>query len=152
MDAGISIRRLTSTDIADHRAAMAVYSLAFGEPENYAHNPPSDAYIRDLLASSNFIQLVAFSGDDAVGALSAYVLPKFEQERSEIYVYDLAVLKEFRRRGIAEEMIRSLAPVADEVGAHVIFVQADLGDDPAIALYNKLGLREDVLHFDLKLK
>jgi hypothetical protein len=31
----------------------------------------------------------------------------------------------------------------------VIFVQADIGDDPAIALYTKLGVREDVLHFDI---
>jgi len=28
-------------------------------------------------------------------------------------------------------------------------VQADHGDDPAIALYDKLGAREEVLHFDL---
>jgi aminoglycoside 3-N-acetyltransferase I len=33
----------------------------------------------------------------------------------------------------------------------VIFVQADTGaeDEPAIALNNKLGTREDVLHFDI---
>jgi aminoglycoside 3-N-acetyltransferase I len=31
----------------------------------------------------------------------------------------------------------------------VIFVQADYGDDPAIALYTKLGSREDVIHFDI---
>jgi aminoglycoside 3-N-acetyltransferase I len=31
----------------------------------------------------------------------------------------------------------------------VIFVQADYGDDPAIALYSKLGTREEVLHFDI---
>jgi aminoglycoside 3-N-acetyltransferase I len=28
-------------------------------------------------------------------------------------------------------------------------VQADLGDAPAIALYTKMGRREDVLHFDI---
>jgi len=33
--------------------------------------------------------------------------------------------------------------------AYVIFVQADIEDDPAIALYTKLGIREDVLHFDI---
>jgi hypothetical protein len=32
---------------------------------------------------------------------------------------------------------------------YVIFLQADYGDDPAIALYTKLGIREDVLHFDI---
>jgi aminoglycoside 3-N-acetyltransferase I len=31
----------------------------------------------------------------------------------------------------------------------VVFVQADLGDEAAIALYSKLGVREEVLHFDL---
>jgi aminoglycoside 3-N-acetyltransferase I len=33
----------------------------------------------------------------------------------------------------------------------VIFVQADTGseDEAAIALYTKLGRREDVLHFDI---
>jgi len=34
-------------------------------------------------------------------------------------------------------------------GAYVIFVQADYGDDPAIALYTKMGIREEVLHFDI---
>jgi len=34
----------------------------------------------------------------------------------------------------------------------VIFVQADLGDAPAIALYTKLGAREDVLHFDIPVR
>ena len=33
--------------------------------------------------------------------------------------------------------------------AWVIYVQADYGDDPAIALYEKLGVREEVLHFDI---
>jgi aminoglycoside 3-N-acetyltransferase I len=28
-------------------------------------------------------------------------------------------------------------------------LQADIGDDPAIELYTKLGMREDVLHFDI---
>jgi aminoglycoside 3-N-acetyltransferase I len=41
--------------------------------------------------------------------------------------------------------------VAKARGAYVIFVQADLGDDPAIALYTGLGRREDVLHFDIDL-
>jgi aminoglycoside 3-N-acetyltransferase I len=31
----------------------------------------------------------------------------------------------------------------------VIFVQANPVDAPAVALYSKLGKREDVLHFDI---
>jgi len=42
-----------------------------------------------------------------------------------------------------------LKPIVAARGAWVIFVQADHGDEPAIALYSKLGQREDVLHFDI---
>ena len=72
-----------------------------------------------------------------------------EQARTEICIYDLAVDEAFRRRGIATAMIEELKAVARARGAYVIYVQADHGDDAAIALYTKLGVREDVLHFDI---
>ena len=46
-------------------------------------------------------------------------------------------------------MIEELKRAAQAMGAYVIYVQADHGDEPAIALYTKLGVREDVLHFDI---
>ncbi|MGH8168420.1 MAG: GNAT family N-acetyltransferase, partial [Woeseiaceae bacterium] len=81
--------------------------------------------------------------------LAAYELIKFEQERSEIYIYDLAVAAAHRRQGIATALITELGKIAAARGAYVVFVQADLGDTPAINLYTKLGTREDVLHFDI---
>ena len=86
-----------------------------------------------------------------VGGLAAYELKKFEQRRSEIYIYDLAVAETHRRRGIATALIEALKKIGRERGAWVIFVQADHGDDPAIALYTGLGVREDVLHFDIEM-
>ncbi|HRN85404.1 MAG TPA: GNAT family N-acetyltransferase, partial [Hyphomicrobium sp.] len=81
--------------------------------------------------------------------LAAYELRKFEQERSEFYIYDLAVAETHRRQGIATALIGRLTEIAAENGGYVVFVQADRGDDAAIALYSKLGTREDVLHFDI---
>lgn len=93
--------------------------------------------------------LVALAGNEVVGGLVAYQLDKFEQERSEIYIYDLAVVERWRRKGIATALIDCLRRIARERGAWVIFVQGDYGDDPALALYDKLGTREEVLHFDI---
>jgi aminoglycoside 3-N-acetyltransferase I len=42
-----------------------------------------------------------------------------------------------------------LRELAARRGVWVIYVQADYGDAPAIALYDKLGAREDVMHFDI---
>ena len=93
--------------------------------------------------------LVAIVGGAVVGGLVAYELEKFEQPRSEIYIYDLAVDESWRRQGVATALIDELRRIARERGAWVIFVQGDYGDDPALALYDKLGTREEVLHFDI---
>ncbi len=66
-----------------------------------------------------------------------------------MYIYDLAVGAEHRRRGLATALIGRLREIAAQRGAWVIYVQADYGDEPAIALYEKLGVREDVMHFDI---
>ena len=94
--------------------------------------------------------LVAVAAGNVIGGLAAYELQKFEQERSEIYIYDLAVAESHRRQGVATALIEELKRVAGDRGAYIVFVQADDGDTPAIELYSKLGSREDVLHFDIK--
>jgi aminoglycoside 3-N-acetyltransferase I len=47
-------------------------------------------------------------------------------------------------------LIREVQNEARAKGAYVVFVQADLEDEPAVALYTKLGVREEVLHFDIR--
>ena len=102
-----------------------------------------------MLGSDYFIALAALKNGSVVGGLAAYELQKFEQERSEIYIYDLAVAAAHRREGIGTALIKELNKIAAARGAYVIFVQADMGDAPAIALYTRLGTREDMLHFDI---
>lgn len=150
MPTAFSIRRLTSLDIAEMRSMLLVLGKAFGEIETFTDNPPRSSYLEKLLDSDTFIALSAFDGERVVGGLAAYVLQKFEQERSEVYIYDLAVAEEHRRLGIATGLIEALKGIAAGLGAYVIFVQADCGDDPAIALYTRLGTREDVMHFDIE--
>ena len=146
----ISIRRLTPTDLAEMEAMNTMFGEAFNEAGVYTANRPGTAYLERLLGSRQFIALAAFGDGAVVGGLAAYELQKFEQERSEIYIYDLAVAAEHRRKGIATALIEELKKPAVSRGAWVIFVQADRVDAPAIALYSKLGTAsDDVLHFDI---
>jgi aminoglycoside 3-N-acetyltransferase I len=150
----LSIRHLTPDDTALMDALLVAFGEAFDDVGTYTQNRPSADYMRRLLDSDSFIALAALKNDDVVGGIAAYELKKFEQQRSEIYIYDLAVAAAHRRTGIATALIEKLKQIAVARGAYVIFVQADtnLEDEPAIALYTKLGTREAVLHFDIALE
>ena len=138
-----------SANVSRLKELLVVFAGAFKDHASYQGNVPSDDHLNKLIAREDFIPLVALADGKVVGGLVAYVLHKFEQERREIYIYDLAVDEHYRRLHIATGLINYLRDLACEIGAYVIFVQADLGDDPAIRLYESLGSREDVLHFDI---
>lgn len=146
---GFEIRVLGAQDAATARAMLHLFGRAFDDVRTYSGAQPDESYLRHLLDSETFVAIVALADTQVIGALAGYVLPKFEQARAEFYIYDLAVDEAWRRRGVATGMIQRLQQLARERGIYVIFVQADHGDDPAIALYTKLGVREDVLHFDI---
>lgn len=144
-----TFKQVSPGEVPILKGMLAMFGEAFGEPETYQGAVPNDGYLEALLRKPHFIALAALSGDRVVGGLAAYELEKFERARSEIYIYDLAVQEAHRRQGVATGLIRTLADLARARGAYVMFVQADPGDDPAIRLYQSLGTREDVHHFDI---
>jgi aminoglycoside 3-N-acetyltransferase I len=148
MTDALPIRRLATGDDALFDGMLDLFGAAFEDPATYGAARPGPAWRLRLLGSDQFVALVARDGDRVVGALAGYELMKFEQERSEFYIYDLAVAETHRRRGIATALIRSFGPREGprrlgrlRPGRHV--------DAPAVALYDKLGTREEVLHFDI---
>jgi ribosomal protein S18 acetylase RimI-like enzyme len=152
MTPAFRVHELAPVDLPLLYGMLDVFSAAFDDPASYDTARPDAAYLTRLLGRDTFIALAALDGDTVVGALAAYELPKFEQARSEFYIYDLAVAESHRRQGIATALIRALQDIAAARGGWVVFVQADYGDDPAIALYESLGAREEVLHFDIAVR
>jgi aminoglycoside 3-N-acetyltransferase I len=148
----ITVHRLKPADVMLLRKLNALFGDAFEDADTYGADPPSDEYLACLLAREHVVVLVALAGDAVLGGLVAYELDKFERARRELYIYDLAVDKRHRRLGIATALIEHLRAIAVRRGVWVIYVQADHGDVPAIALYEKLGAREEVLHFDIMVK
>ncbi|HLV00851.1 MAG TPA: GNAT family N-acetyltransferase, partial [Acidobacteriota bacterium] len=108
----ITIRILTPEDIELMRALLKLFGDVFNDPRTYVDSQPSDAYLNRLLSSGYFIAMTALDGQEVVGGLAAYELHKFEQKRSEIYIYDLAVAETHRRRGIATSLISNLKELA----------------------------------------
>ena len=142
------IARLGAKNSGLLRDLNIFFGHAFPDPDILALKAPSAESDTAWLANPSNIGLVAMADEAIVGGLVAYELVKIEGRR-EVYLYDLAVDAAFRRQGIATALIDELRAIARASGAWMIFVQADHGDDEAIALYTKLGEREDVIHFDI---
>lgn len=152
-DNGVTFKRLLANEegVGQLRELNKVFADAFNEKHTYLNKPPSNPYVLSLLGKKHIVVCVALAGTQVVAGLVAYVLEKFEQERSEVYIYDLAVDAQYRRRKIATDLIGFLKREMAGTGTWVIYVQADKGDLPAVKLYESLGTREEVLHFDIEI-
>lgn len=107
-----TLRHLTRNDLPMMQSLCEMFGVAFNDLDTYTGKPPDATYLRSLLGSDTFIALAALKDDVVVGGIAAYQLRKFEQARSEIYLYDLAVLEAQRREGIATALIEALKRVA----------------------------------------
>lgn len=141
--------QLTGADVAVLKDLLGVFGEAFEDRETYQGAVPDDGYLRRMLETPHFIVVTASLDGQVIGGLAGYELQKFERDRREIYIYDLAVAEPFRRQGVATALIRELGRIAKHRDAYVIYVQADRADTPAVRLYESLGTREDVYHFDI---
>src|SRR5688572_22090011 len=108
----VIVRQLTPDDTSLMAAMMTMFGHAFGDLKAYTAARPREANLRSLLAHRHFIAVAALKDEAVVGGLAAYELPKFEQERSEIYIYDLAVAEPHRRQGVATALIDELKSIA----------------------------------------
>jgi aminoglycoside 3-N-acetyltransferase I len=145
----LQVVRLAPADLAVMRRLNVLFGEAFEDAASYHDAPPPDDHLTGFLAKDHVIVLAAIRDGGPIGGLVAYELEKFEKARRELYIYDLAVEAASRRQGVATALIRALQAIGRQRGAYVIFVQADPADEPAIRLYESLGAREEVLHYDI---
>jgi aminoglycoside 3-N-acetyltransferase I len=69
-------------------------------------------------------------------------------DRSEIFLYDLAVKPDYQRMGVGKELIRSLKEECSRNGIKEFFVMAHEEDEHAIEFYRSTGgTSEKVVNF-----
>ncbi len=142
--------RLSPLHVPLMRKFHGLFGRAFEDPQTYETAPPTDAYLKQWLDRDHLIALAALNAETVIGGLVAYELDKLERARRELYIFDLAVEEPWRRKGVATGLIRLLTDLGKSRNVCSVYVQADKDDSPAIALYDKMGIGRDVLHFDLE--
>ncbi|HAM82034.1 GNAT family N-acetyltransferase [Ornithinibacillus bavariensis] len=136
MEKVVEYRKLAIGDESSFSKLVLLFNKEFGSPNlNYVN----DKNIRSLIAKPDFICFVAFIGDEVVGGLTGYELLMYDQEGSSMYLYDLAVDKNYQRRGIGSNLVGELMDYCRSKDIKDLFVQADVEDQHAVEFYNKIG-------------
>ena len=89
--------RLGPHDSSQARVLISLFDQVFEEP---ARPLLSEEALLARLADDRVWVLIAMDHNRVVGGLVGYELPKFETQRSELYLYDLAVASAYQGQGI----------------------------------------------------
>jgi len=95
---------------------------------------------RDLLGPSPLATLLVGTLDDRVsGFVTGTLIHGAERAARTLFLLDLCVAPEARRKGIGRALLAALAARARQAGARCIRWGVDDGDDEAFAFYRSLG-------------
>lgn len=144
------IKILQTDNIDDLNDLISIFENVF-EMEDF--NCPDQTHLQKLLMKENFFAVAAVVEEKIVGGLAVYVLDQYYSEKPLAYIYDLAVLTEFQRKGIGKMLIEYTKGYCTQKGFDEIFVQADKIDDYALDFYRSTNPtnEEQVVHFSFKL-
>ena len=118
------------TMTADHVSQVAALeAICF-------HDPWSEKSVASELTNPLSLWLVALNGDQVAGYVGS------QSVLGESDMMNVAVHPDFRRQGIAEKLCLALVDALKEKGNHCLTLEVRASNDPAKALYEKLGFTQ----------
>jgi aminoglycoside 3-N-acetyltransferase I len=131
----VKVQRLGPADADEARRLFPLMAGVFGE----AYEPGSRRRVASLLARRDFFAIAAWVGDRLAGGVTAHALPMTRSSESELFIYDVAVMPPYQRRGVGRALLKALRQAAAAAGIAEMFVAAENEDRDAIAFYRALG-------------
>ena len=132
----VKYKKLQSGDDSSFSDLVLLFIKEFESPTLTYVNSEN---IRKLLNNPNFVCFVAYIDNKILGGLTAYELEMYDREGSSMYIYDLAVSKEYQRNGIGSRLVNEIIDFCKSKAIKEMFVQADGVDQHAIKFYKKIG-------------
>lgn len=143
---GVITRQVTAKEPEVFEQLIRLFSEVF---EMDSTSVTDQKHLTSLLNKEEFIVLVAVKSDQVIGGLTGFVLPQYYTQKSQVYLYDLAVAKTYQRNGIGKSLLNALQDICITKGYELCYVQADQTEEQAVNFYrkNQPSAELDVIHF-----
>jgi aminoglycoside 3-N-acetyltransferase I len=140
------IQQLPSHHRHEFQQLLQVFASVF---EWELFQMPGDEHLQKLLQNPSFLVFAAVTDGQLTGGLTAYVLERYDSEKPAVYLYDLAVLPAFQRKGIGTALVAALNEHCRSKGFSEVFVQAEADDLHAIQFYRSTPVSDELnaIHF-----
>lgn len=125
----MEIRRLSVDD-----AAFAMVAA-----RTFKGRMPDAECMEDFLADSKNVLLVAEEEGTPLGFLLAYRLPRWEQARPMMFLYEIEVLEPYRRQGIGRALMGEIKRRSRQMGCLKLFLITNASNATAMAMYESTG-------------
>lgn len=97
--------------------------------------------LRKYLGGENTLLLLAKDGEKIAAAALCYVLPH-PAGKDSLYVHELDTHSDYRRQGVARQMMQELQKIAAKKGLKEIWLGTETDNDAANAFYKSLSPSE----------
>lgn len=99
----------------------------------------STEYAKIFLSNECNIVIAAMNEDEPIGFLLAYKLDRIDRGQTMMFFYEIEVDENFRRQGLASQMIEELKDICRAEKVYKMFVPTNKSNDAAMRLYAKTG-------------
>ena len=101
--------------------------------------------VKKLLATENYVILVAELDDQIVGFIDYYILPSIWEKWNEATINNLFIHKDYQDKGIGSRLLEEVIKRTDEIGIVELHVGTEKDNEGAIRLYKKHGFLKEYL-------
>ncbi len=95
--------------------------------------------VQTFLNNSMNYLILAKENDMIIGILRAHYMPRLDDKKASILLYEIDVHPEHRQEGVGTALIEKLKEIASNEGIHEIWVVTNKSNEAAMVLYKTTG-------------
>ena len=141
----MKIRNANSKDVSEITKLLG--ELGRPQPKNKLERAKFQKLIHQYLSDNDKQILLAEDDSKLVGMASLVFLPRLNQSKPELWIPDLVVSKDYRRKGIGKELIKACVKIAKTKNCFRIRLESGNKRKDTHEFYKKIGFEQYALTF-----